>query len=168
MRVLTLGGHETDVPESSNQLVSLTFDDALNIAILAMANVVRALRQMPPVTRLDDLHHAMAARYRASVLEAVLAQHPAAVLEALNDAGDELFEVVNMAMTEPEAAIVNDDERLKEACRAWFKRATDTYRGSLAAQLAILRSAEQLSHGDSAGNRATRPVEPSDSIAPQH
>lgn len=136
--------------ESSNQLVSLTFNDALDIAILAVANVDRALRQLPPVTRTHELREGISLSCRAAVIEAALQQHPAAVLEALNDAGDELFDTVNHAITEPEAAIMNDDERLKEACRAWFRRSMTTFRESLAMQLPILRSAEEAKRTDAA------------------
>lgn len=126
----------------TNGLVSLTFDDALNVAVLAIANVDRALRHLPPVTRIDELHHAVAARCRAAVLEATLAQHPAAQLEAVNDAGDALFELVNQALCEPDAAIANDDELLKDASRAWFRASFTTYKETLAAQLSVLRSAD--------------------------
>lgn len=144
MTVQTLDRELVTSPASprtiTNTLVSLTFEDALNVAVLAISNVDRALRHQPPVTRIDELHHAIVARCRAAVLEATLAQHPAALLEAVNDAGDALFELVNQALCEPGAAIANDDELLKDAARAWFRASFTTYRETLAAQLSVLRS----------------------------
>lgn len=119
------------------------FEATLCAAVLGVANVYRRLRRQAPIATLSELHSAEVANLRAATIEAALVQHPAVVLEAANDAGDGLFELFNHAVTEPDAAIMNDDERLKEASRAWFRRAMTMFRESLAAQLAILRSPEQ-------------------------
>lgn len=136
------------------------FDPAVTSAVVALANVDRALRRLPPIFQVSQMHGDVAARLSAVVILAALSQHPAVVLEALNDAGEDLFDVVNQALTDPDAAVVNDDVRLREACGAWFKRATDVYRGSLAAQLAVLRSPELVTHRPAARLNRTTGVMP--------
>lgn len=122
------------------------FDEAVRAAVLTLANVDHALRRQPVITSLDEVHPALVATYQAAVLEAVLVQQPPAVLEAVNDAADGLFELVTQVITDPDAAIVNDDERLRDACRAWVRGVITTFRETLAAQLPILRSPDEAGH----------------------
>lgn len=115
------------------------FGLAMGALILAIANADRALRCLPALTSPLDINPIQAERYHAAGLEAVLRQHPALVLDAINGAADELRDLVDGALAEPDAAIVSDPERMKDACAAWVRSTLDSFRGGLAAQLPILR-----------------------------
>lgn len=115
------------------------FGAAMGALTLAIANADRALRNLPAVTSPLDIHPIQAERYHAAGLEAVLRQHPAVVLDAINGAADELRELVDRVLAEPDAAIVADPERMKDACAAWVRATLTAFRVGLAAQLPILR-----------------------------
>ena len=118
------------------------FGAAMGEASLALANVDRALRQQPPATSPLDVHPQQLAARHARALEAVIQQHPAAVLEAIADAAEELRVLVETAVSDPESAIATDPERMKDVSAAWVRKVITAYRESLAGQLAVLRSVE--------------------------
>lgn len=115
---------------------------AMGELTLAIGNVVQAIRHQPAYKSPLDIHPFQAERFHAAGLEAVLRQFPAAVLEGINDAGEELRVLVDQAVTDPEAAIINDPERMKDACCAWVRKTFDAFRASLAAQLPTLRGGQ--------------------------
>lgn len=119
-------------------------DRAFGVAMadltLARANADRALRDQPPLNSPLDINPYQAAQYHAAGLEMVLRQQPGAVLAAVNDAAEQLrAEVARVVVADPGAAIVNDAERMKDAAAAWVRRALETFRASLAAELPALR-----------------------------
>lgn len=109
---------------------------------LAVANVVQAIRQQPAYKSPLEIHPFQAERFHAAGLEAVLRQFPAANLEGINDAGEELRQLVDKLIDDPDAAIANDPDRLKDVCTAWVRKTFDAFRASLAAQLPTLRGGQ--------------------------
>lgn len=118
---------------------SSPFGIAMGALTLAIANADRALRNQPALTSPLDINPVQAERYHAAGLEAVLRQHPALVLDSINAAADELRDLVDGVLAEPDAAVVTDPERMKDACAAWVRATLNAFRGGLAAQLPILR-----------------------------
>src|SRR5690242_14214889 len=88
---LATGSRTREPGEAASSLAAESFDQRLVDAMLGLANLDRALRRLPPVKVLAELHPHLIERFRAAALEAILVQHPEVVLEAINDAGGDLF-----------------------------------------------------------------------------
>ena len=118
------------------------FAEALGAATLAIANVSRALRHERLATGPTDLHPSVIGRCQAAAIEAGMSQQLPAVLESLNEAGDELFTMLTAVLDgdHDDAAILTDPERRREVCRAWMRSLQTTYRQGLGGQLSVLRT----------------------------
>ena len=119
------------------------FTEALVATTLAIANLSRSIRHEPLAAGAIDLHPAVIASCQAAAIEAGLSQQRAAVKEAIDETGDELFTLLTAVLDgeHDDAAMILDVDRRREVCRAWARSLLTTYRQGLGGQLSVLRSA---------------------------
>ncbi len=107
---------------------------ALGIAVIALANVDRALRNKPPVSSTAELHPHTIATFLRAARETALAQHPRVVLEAVDVASTELRESISSLLAE------NDPDLMRDACQAMARLVIEKYRKSVYDAFADVRA----------------------------
>lgn len=118
-------------------------NQALSEAMLSLANLDRAIRNQPPLTSVTDLHPAKIAVFLKAAREVALAQHPRVVLEGVNVASEQLQDIIEGLIADPSAAVVNDPERMKDACRGMVRLVIEKYRTAVYHAFAGVRAEQE-------------------------